>query len=74
MECRFKTAQFCYCGFVYLIVHLYSKRYIQLFFSQIGETGVGKMGVGKQGISQNSLYISWLEMPHAVMSTTESVV
>ena len=51
----------CYCCIVYLIVHLYSKRYIELFFmsrrnttflSKVGEMGVGEMGVGEQGISQ----------------------
>ena len=53
----------CYCCIVYLIVYLYSKRYIELFFmsrrnttfsSKVGKTGVGKTGVGKQGISRSN--------------------
>ena len=50
----------CYCCVVYLVGHLYSKRYIELFFmsrrnttflSKVGEMGVGETGVGEQGIS-----------------------
>ena len=51
----------CRCV-VYLVVHLYSKRYIELFFmsrrnttflSKVGEMGVGETGVGEQGISRS---------------------
>ena len=47
---------------VYLVGHLYSKRYIELFFtsrrnttflSKVGEMGVGETGVGEQGISRS---------------------
>ena len=44
----------CCCCVVYLVVHLYSKHYIELFFmsrqnttfsSKVGETGVGEQGI-----------------------------
>ena len=44
----------CYCCIVYLIVHLYSTRYIfymsrrnTTFLSKVGETGVGEQGISR---------------------------
>ena len=55
----------CYCWVIHLVVHLYSKHYIELFFmsrrnttfsSKVGaEMGVGETGVGEQEISHTSL-------------------
>ena len=62
---------FYYCCIVYLIVHLCSKLYIELFVTSrqnttflsevgkmgVGETGVGETGVGEQGISPSHFFV-----------------
>ena len=57
----------CYCCVVYLAVHLYSKCYIELFFTSRRNTTfsskVGETGVGEQGIS-----------PKTVLFTQDGVV
>ena len=61
---------FYYCCIVYLVVHLYSKHCIELFFtsrrnttfsSKVGKTGVGETGVGEQGISRSRIAHTKLE-------------
>ena len=73
-----------YCSnVIFLIVHLYSKHYIKLFFtsrrnttfsSKVGETGVGETGVGEQGISHFEVYCKPLEILSAKIFSVSSLI